>query len=218
MAETPLFRKRSATRIALFEAASYRPDRTVTVIRSGAAADNVQTRRSRGQTSRATVDRRSGGGELVGTAAMDLLLYRRYRRSDGDDSLWRWESAAGVTTWDRRPRRVRSVASCSASPPGVSRPIDGRGRRRTSCTGRPASVGGPSTARSTGSTTRLPWLTAAALGPAAWLSGYAVLPLTGVYEPIWKYGARTLADDLSAHLVYGAATSAAFAVLSRRCR
>ena len=36
----------------------------------------------------------------AGTAAMDLLLYRRYRREGGKDGIWRWESAEGVTTWD----------------------------------------------------------------------------------------------------------------------
>ena len=67
-----------------------------------------------------------------------------------------------------------------------------------------------------GRTSRHPWLLALALGPAAWLSGYVILPLTKVYKPIWDYDARTLGEDLSAHLVYGAATAAAFAALDRR--
>jgi hypothetical protein len=33
------------------------------------------------------------------------------------------------------------------------------------------------------------------------MSGYVILPLAGLYKPIWEYDARTLADDLSAHLV-----------------
>src|SRR3954453_2428775 len=37
----------------------------------------------------------------VGTAAMDLLLYRRYQRGGGQESLWQWEFAGDVTTWDR---------------------------------------------------------------------------------------------------------------------
>jgi hypothetical protein len=48
-----------------------------------------------------------------------------------------------------------------------------------------------------------------------WIAGYAVLPLAGVYKPIWEYDARTLGEDLSAHLVFGAATSAVFAALTR---
>jgi hypothetical protein len=55
---------------------------------------------------------------------------------------------------------------------------------------------------------------ALALGPAVWLCGYAALPLAGVYKPIWEYDARTLGEDLSAHLVYGATTSAVFAALT----
>jgi hypothetical protein len=36
----------------------------------------------------------------VGTAAMDLLLYRRYRREGGKEPPGRWELAVGVTSWD----------------------------------------------------------------------------------------------------------------------
>lgn len=64
-------------------------------------------------------------------------------------------------------------------------------------------------------TSRHPWIRALALGPVAWLTGYALLPLAKVYEPIWEYDARTLGDDLSAHLLFGTATSAAFAALTR---
>jgi hypothetical protein len=35
-----------------------------------------------------------------------------------------------------------------------------------------------------------------------------------VYEPIWKYDARTPADDLSAHTLYGTAASLAFPALT----
>jgi hypothetical protein len=41
-----------------------------------------------------------------------------------------------------------------------------------------------------------------------------VLPLLGVYEPIWKYDLETLGKDLSAHLVFGTATAAAFSLLA----
>jgi hypothetical protein len=32
------------------------------------------------------------------------------------------------------------------------------------------------------------------------------LPLAGVYQPIWRYDAKTLAKDASAHVVYGTVT------------
>ena len=53
-------------------------------------------------------------------------------------------------------------------------------------------------------------------GAAVWASGYVVLPLLGVYKPIWKYDLETLRKDLSAHLVFGIATAAAFCLLADR--
>jgi len=36
----------------------------------------------------------------IGTAAMDLLLYERYRRDGGKSTFGRWELAADVMSWD----------------------------------------------------------------------------------------------------------------------
>ena len=47
-------------------------------------------------------------------------------------------------------------------------------------------------------------------GASVWAGGYLVLPVAGLYEPIWKYDARTLAWDLGAHLTYGAGTGTVF--------
>jgi hypothetical protein len=52
-------------------------------------------------------------------------------------------------------------------------------------------------------------------GATVWVSSYLVLPEAGLYQPIWKYDAKTLAKDLGAHLAYGAATGAAFWLLSQ---
>lgn len=149
----------------------------------------------------------------VGTAAMDLLLYSRYRRGDGKDSLYEWEFASGVMDWTQ------------ASAPGqlgqklerlvIRRPPPDRWARPTTnivhwATG----IGwGLQYGVLAGLESRHPLIRAVALGPVVWLAGYAILPLARVYKPIWKYSARTLADDLSAHLVFGTATSVAFAVV-----
>ena len=47
-------------------------------------------------------------------------------------------------------------------------------------------------------------------GATVWASGYIVLPAAKLYEPIWRYDVKTLANDLSAHLVYGLTTAAAW--------
>src|SRR3954449_10296649 len=152
----------------------------------------------------------------AGTAAMDYLLYRRYRSGGGKDPLWPWESAAGVMSWQ------------DASAPGqlgqkVERVVTGRpppddwARATTNAVHWATGIGwGLQYAVLAARTSRHPWLRALALGPAAWLAGYVILPLAKVHRPIWDYDARTLREDLSAHLVYGAATDDTLAALDRK--
>ncbi len=60
-----------------------------------------------------------------------------------------------------------------------------------------------------------PWLvTGIVFGLLVWLFGYVVLPLLRVYDPIWKYDAKTLALDASYHLVFGIGVAAAFRLLA----
>jgi hypothetical protein len=151
----------------------------------------------------------------LGTVAMDLLLYQRYRRDGGKDSLQRWELAAGVSTWEE------------ASAPGqvgqklerlVTRrpPPDSWARSTTNLVHWATGIGwGIQYGVLASRTSRHPVVRALALGPVAWLTSYAILPLAGVYQPIWDYDARTLGDDLSAHLVFGSVTAAVFAALTR---
>jgi hypothetical protein len=151
----------------------------------------------------------------VGLAAMDLLLYRRYRRVDGKESLWRWELAVGVTSWDEAsaPGQVGQELArfvTRQSPP------DDWARTTTNVVHWATGIGwGMQYGAVASRTSRHPWVRALALGPVAWLASYAVLPLAGVYKPIWEYDARTLGEDLSAHLVFGVTTSAVFAALTR---
>ena len=51
-------------------------------------------------------------------------------------------------------------------------------------------------------------------GAGVWLSSYVVLPAAQLYAPIWEYDGKTLAKDLSAHLVYGLGTALAFRLYS----
>ena len=52
------------------------------------------------------------------------------------------------------------------------------------------------------------------LGAGVWAAGYAVLPAMGIYRPIWEYDLETLRKDLSAHLVFGFGTAAAYQALA----
>ena len=155
---------------------------------------------------------------VAGTAAMDALWYLRYRRDGGGDGPWRWETAQAVTTWEQAsaPGQLgRKVAQATLRRP----PPDTWARSTTNLIHWATGAGwGLQYAVLAGRTAVAPWLPAVALGPVAWLSSYVVLPLAKVYRPIWEYDARTLGRDLSAHLVYGLATSGAYAALEPRRR
>ena len=167
---------------------------------------------------RAPVARRLAFGALAGvagTVAMDALWYLRYRRDGGTDRAWRWETAEAVTTWEQAsaPGQLgRKALRIVLRRP----PPDTWARSTTNVLHWATGAGwGLQYAALAGRAAAPPWLPAIALGPAAWLSSYVVLPLAKVYRPIWEYDARTLGRDLSAHLVYGLATSGAYAALDR---
>jgi hypothetical protein len=152
----------------------------------------------------------------VGTAAMDLLLYRRYRREGGKEPPGRWELAAGVTSWDEAsaPRATRPEGGAprhaAATPRQLGPDHDERralgNRHRLGASSTPHWPAGRPGARGC-----VPSHRARRCGWRATRS----FRWAGVYRPIWEYHAQGLAKDLSAHLVFGTTTSAVFATLTR---
>jgi hypothetical protein len=55
-------------------------------------------------------------------------------------------------------------------------------------------------------------------GLGVWAQSYATLVPMGLYEPPWHYSARTIAKDVSYHLVYGGGTAAGYELLARLAR
>jgi hypothetical protein len=150
----------------------------------------------------------------VGTTAMDLLLFTRYRRGGGTDRLPAWEFSAAVTDWNAAP-----------APAQVGRRlVEGLFQRRLP-DGRAALVNnithwgfgvlaGAQYGLLAGSLRRPRVVYGFAFGTAVWATGYVVLPAAGLYQPITEYDRATLSRDLTAHLLFGAATAAAFRSLS----
>jgi hypothetical protein len=151
----------------------------------------------------------------VGTAAMDALLFARYRRKGGGSSAKDWETSAGLTSWEQAPapaqlgkRLVDGVFSIEL-PPTRARLVNnvmhwGYGIFNGTQYGIVAESLPTPRARY-----------GLAFGAMVWATDYVILPAAKLYEPIWKYDLRTLADDLSAHLVYGLATASVLRLLSR---
>jgi len=151
----------------------------------------------------------------AGTSVMDALLYRRYRRGGGKEQPFQWEFSAGVRTWE------------DVSSPGlVGRDVLKRLR------GQDVPEEWARTTQNvvhwaTGVGWSIPlalvvprgrcvaWIGGVSVGLIAWLTSYTVLPLAKVYKPIWDYDAKTLEDDLSAHLVYGATIGTLLAVAAK---
>jgi hypothetical protein len=138
----------------------------------------------------------------AGTIAMDMLGYRRYRHDNGRSSLSDWEFRTTSDGFDDAPAPAR-VGKWLASAAHIDLPDSA------------ATV----TNNVVHWTTGLIWGTAAATlhclprvrsveagvltGFLAFATSYAVLPKLGIYRKITSYDARTLAHDLSAHVVFG---------------
>ena len=151
----------------------------------------------------------------VGTLAMDTWLYRDYRRGGGDTPFPDWESSAGLVSWDDAPgpalvaKRFLEAVTGDDVPPRYARFLNNAthwGFGLATGAGYGLLVGG------TGHESKL-WY-GPPFGAAVWANGYVVLPLLGVYKPIWEYDRKTLAKDLCAHLVFGTTTVAAYGLLA----
>jgi hypothetical protein len=152
----------------------------------------------------------------LGTTAMDLVMYRRYRREGGTQPLLDWEFSAGLEDWEG-----------AAAPAHVGRRVvEGLFQVELAAKwARPANnvmhwgyglLWGAQYGLVAGSACRLPHTHGLVLGPVVFASGYVVLPLAKLYKPIWEYDGPTLAKDLSGHMAYGVVTAEAFRLLARR--
>ena len=151
----------------------------------------------------------------LGTAAMDALLYERYKRAGGESNAYNWEFSAGLTDWDEAPapaqvgkRLVEGLFDIELPPKFV--PLVNNVTHWAF-----GIVGGAQYGILAASLMRPRIRYGLPFGAAVWASGYVVLPAAKLYKPIWEYDATTLAKDLSAHLVYGLATATAMRALSR---
>lgn len=150
----------------------------------------------------------------VGTAAMDLLLFARFRRQGGGDGFAAWETSEGLTGWDEAPAPAQ-VGKRLVEGLFQIEPAPERARLVNNVTHWAyGMLGGAQLGVVAGSLPRLRVIHGLPFGASVWGAGYVVLPAMGLYKPIWEYDARTLADDLSAHLVYGLATAATLVKLS----
>ncbi len=151
---------------------------------------------------------------VAGTAAMDALLYARYRRDHGEEGFEPWEFSSDVESWEKAPapaqvgkRLVKGLFEREL-PPQRARLVNNITHWAYGI------LGGVQYGIVAGSlrTPRIRY--GLPFGAGVWAAGYVVLPAAKLYEPIWKYDRVTLTKDLSAHLVYGLGTATALRLLA----
>ncbi|MDR6971622.1 hypothetical protein [Leifsonia shinshuensis] len=186
--------------------------------RRRAASTRVRTAPRRQLTPLGAVFRGAAAG-VIGTLAMDLVMYRRYRRDQGTEAFGEWEFSADVRGWDNAPapaqvgRRVVDGLFERELPDSAARQTNNIMHWGYSVS---AAVGYGLLAASL----RRPCVGYGLLfGAGMWAFSYVILPPMHLYKPITEYDAKTLGKDLTAHLAYGLGTAAAlWALLPHRGR
>jgi hypothetical protein len=147
---------------------------------------------------------------VIGTLGMDLIWYRRYRRGGGEDGFVGWEFATSTSSFDEAsaPGQVGRKLAASV---GVTLPDHAAGL--TTNVIHWLTGAGYGAAHGLVSARRGPVVGGLATGAGAFANSYATLGAIGVYQPLWAYDTEVLAKDLSAHLVFGLATGAAYRAL-----
>ena len=151
----------------------------------------------------------------LGTAAMDLLLFRRYKRDGGEDAFLAWELSSGLDSWEQAPAPAQVGKRLFEGLFQRELPADRAVLVNNLTHWGYGMLGGAQYGVLAGSIASPRIVYGLPFGASVWGASYIVLPLAHLYQPIWKYDIETLAKDLSAHLLYGLTTATAFEVLSR---
>ncbi len=159
---------------------------------------------------------RGGLAGAVGTVAMDLLLFARYKRGGGKDAWVTWEFSGGVDSWDDAPAPAQVGRRLVEGL--FQRPLPDRRAALVNNVTHWAygAFAGVPYGILVGSLRKAPVGFGLPFGAGVWAASYVVLPAAGLYKPIQEYDRATLAKDLSAHLLYGLCTAAAFGLPLRR--
>jgi hypothetical protein len=149
----------------------------------------------------------------LGTAAMDALLFARYKRGGGESSFFAWEFSAGLSSWEDAPapaqvgKRLFEGLFETELPPQKAALVNNVTHWAFGIlNGVPYGVAAGSLANP-----RIVY--GAPFGASVWAAGYVVLPAAKLYKPIWEYDFTTLAKDLSANVFYGLSSATAFRLL-----
>lgn len=151
----------------------------------------------------------------VGTLSMDMVWYRRYRSSGGDQAFVPWETSEGTTGFEEAPAPART-AKAVADLLGIEVPGESARALNNAVHWLTGMAWGQTHGLVAGATKTSNPLLGLATAVVAWATSYAVLPRLGVYDKMSEYEPEVLWQDLSAHLAYGSTLGVLYWVMTRR--
>jgi uncharacterized membrane protein YagU involved in acid resistance len=135
---------------------------------------------------------------------MDALWYQRYRRDGGTSSFIGWELGEPAQTFSEAGAPAQFAREV-ASRLDIELPASSA-RLANNIVHWATGLGWGAAHSVLRTVTPLATLTSGvATGASAFATSYAVLPRLGIYKRLSEYDGETLWQDLSAHLVFGAA-------------
>jgi hypothetical protein len=154
----------------------------------------------------------------VGTATMDAVWYVRYRRGGGRASPLAWEFGLDVEKWEDAPAPAQLGRRLFEAFTRRSLPVEKAALVNDVMHWSYGAASGSGFGAVAGSLRTRSRLAVIALGlpfgAAVWGWSYVVMPVAGLYKPIWEYDIPVLARDLTAHLAFGVGTAGSFALLA----
>ena len=144
---------------------------------------------------------------------MDLVWYLRARREGGHQDFADWELVRDLDSWEAAPAPGQMGRKIIHLLTGSDPPVD---QAAAISNFMHWSYGTSFAAGYALAFPRRPVWAGPVLGASLWGSDYVTLPLAGLYKPIWRYDARTLTKDLTAHLVFGTVTDGVLRILEGR--
>jgi hypothetical protein len=152
----------------------------------------------------------------VGTVAMDLVWYRRYRRGGGEGSFVDWEFSAGTKSWEDAgaPAQVGKRVLEGFLQREV--PAEAAAMTNNAVHWATGLQWGALYGLVAGSAAKAPVAASGVeLAALAFTTSYVLLGLAKVYRPIWEYDVATLVKDGVGYLAFGLGTATVFRILNR---
>jgi len=146
---------------------------------------------------------------------MDVLWYARYRRGGGTDGFPAWALSSGTADFEHAGTPAQVGRRLAGDLVHIELPDSAAALTNNVVHWATGVQWGVLYGLAAVAGVRPGLRSGAILGVVACSTSYVVLPRLDLYEPIWTYGARALAQDYSAHLVFGAASGATFWALAR---